>query len=158
MNELTSFFPREEFQCVCVYIYIMVKIKQLDCYFSFFFVNGWISSRDTLYLVSLLLSIYLLDCSVWITDNFIVNPTCNPILLWLWLLLHLEIWLDQEHLMLFCRKYILSLLFYQAKFCWLHLMCCQVLVLWMQIFLCLSPLCHEQKIHEPGCDQPSSTF
>ncbi|KAK7846790.1 hypothetical protein CFP56_007477 [Quercus suber] len=22
----------------------------------------------------------------------------------------------------------------------------------------LSPLCHEQKIHEPGCDQPSSTF
>ena len=56
----------------------MVKIKQLDCYFSFFFVVGRISSRDTLYFVSLLLSIYLLDCSVWIAENFIVNPACKP--------------------------------------------------------------------------------
>ena len=51
----------------------MVKIKQLDCYFSFFFVVRWISSRGTLYFVSWLLSICLLDCSAWIAENSIVN-------------------------------------------------------------------------------------
>ena len=56
----------------------MVKIKQPVCYFSLFFAVRWISSRDTLYFVSLLLSIYLLDCSVWIVENFIVNPACKP--------------------------------------------------------------------------------
>ena len=56
----------------------MVKIKQFYCFFSFFFVVGWICSRDTLYFVGLLLSIYLLYCSIWIAATFIVNPAYKP--------------------------------------------------------------------------------